>query len=260
MTQKKHAQPAIKAKKNPLKKHIRLTFLGSILAIAIVVVAVNIFGYFSKQIQAEIVRSEAIKALATSAPNLDTRHDNYIHEITSGLGESAAAYSSKVATCYLMNQQKPGNMWVTVDWREQCTLSYSDLIETTLDRDALISKLKTMTDLGFNNQGSSYYEPEKCDFLWSPPQSTVRVTFMDWSRRHNTSCILSDPQSQIFGSAVGFAPVSKAYEAYDPASVDRAKSYLVVSLDGNYFTKSLGCGKSGLFGCQSPYKSPIAGF
>lgn len=261
MNSKKGRAPQVKLKNAPQKRtqprkySVVLRFITIIVISIIVIISIYIVTLL---VNKEIVKHEAAKALSTSSPILDTSRDYTINKIMTTLGEvNEPNYSSKVAACYLTNTYSG---WNVTNWSEECTLLYTDLIATHFDHATLVAKLGALHDLGFYSDSSLYFESEECDSLWTAPQSSVSVSFIDWSKGNNSSCKVNDPQSIYLGAALGTSPLIKTYRTYAPERIDKTKSYLLVTSQKDYYKKSLGCGAPGFFGCQSPYKNAIAGF
>lgn len=239
-------------------------------AIGVVIIFMLIFVFFysgilqtaTLNLSSSSIKNEVKQAREVSEPGFDSQQSNLINTLYSSgvITNSAPTYSAKVDYCYFTSEKK--DKFNTVNWKQNCSLRYFDILETTLKREEILHKLASNADVT-NVFGEPYpYDlggNGKCDPIYrSSNNYSATLSLLDWSRDNNTSCKIYDPSQN---NTVNFGPNTfKVIRGYDVANVDKSKSYLYVSRDNTYFTKSLGCGAKGLFGCSEPISEPITDF
>lgn len=253
-----------KTKKKNATKIVVISIIGlaTLLILIFVISYTGILQTANLTLNSSSIKNEIEQVRKVAEPNFDSQQSNLISALyaTGVITNSAPTYSAKVDYCYFTSDKK--DKFNTVNWNQNCTLRYIDILETTLTRDEILQKLASNSDVP-NLFGEPYLydlgKNGKCDPIYrSSDNRSTTLSLLDWSRENNTSCQIYDPSKN---NTVNFGPNSfKVIRGYDVKNVDKSKSYLYISRDNTYFTKSLGCGSKDLFGCREPISEPITVF
>ncbi len=253
----------VKKQKRDNKK--RNIILAAISILLLIVVGLVLFfsgtlNTLNVLLNSQSIKNEQRNARVASEANFDLQQSKKIQTLYEAgvINNPTPTYSAKIDSCFFASEIK--NKFNTVNWNQKCSLRYVDFMETSLTREEILYKLTLNS-----NVASLFGEPypynlgknEKCDPIYRVSYSPS-LHFQDWSRGNNLSCQVYNPAS----GSTGYSGKSKVnlIRSYDIKDISTDKSYLFISKDNDYFSKSLGCGSKGLFGCSKPISEPITDF
>jgi len=249
-------------KKQKRTLNIVLAIVG-VLFMLIILLVLLYSGTFTKiniALNSQSIKNEQRNARSALEGSFDLQQNRRIQTLYDAgvITSPTPTYSAKIDSCFFV-PDVVGKFNVT-DWKQNCSLRYIDFMETSLTREEILQKLSLnpqVSDLFGIPYIYEHGKDGKCDPIYQVDYSPS-LHFQDWSRNNNLLCKMYEPSSAS-KSHDGNTKIN-LIRSYDLKDVSTDKSYLLINEETDYFSKSLGCGALGLFGCGEPVKEPITDF